>query len=59
MYLIEQHYFGNNPHTLLPVAGLSAMIRGADDGEHFVVRDYHEDELENVLEEFFKNLKRT
>ncbi|XP_030297798.1 5-hydroxymethyl-dUMP N-hydrolase [Sparus aurata] len=38
---------------------LSAMIRGADDGGLFVVRDYSEDELENVLEEFFNNLKRT
>ncbi|XP_073338443.1 5-hydroxymethyl-dUMP N-hydrolase [Pagrus major] len=38
---------------------LSAMIRGADDGELFVVRDYSEDEVENVLEEFFSNLKRT
>ncbi|XP_051251711.1 2'-deoxynucleoside 5'-phosphate N-hydrolase 1 [Dicentrarchus labrax] len=36
---------------------LSAMVRGADDGELFVVRDYSEDELENVLDEFFKNLK--
>ena len=35
------------------------MIRGADDGELFVVRDYGEDELENILEEFFNNLKRT
>ncbi|XP_041802902.1 2'-deoxynucleoside 5'-phosphate N-hydrolase 1 [Chelmon rostratus] len=38
---------------------LSAMIRGADDGELFVVRDYSEDEVENVLEEFFNELKRT
>ncbi|XP_076600002.1 5-hydroxymethyl-dUMP N-hydrolase isoform X1 [Chaetodon auriga] len=38
---------------------LSAMIRGADDGELFVVRDYSEDEVENVLEEFFNKLKRT
>ncbi|XP_044069497.1 2'-deoxynucleoside 5'-phosphate N-hydrolase 1 [Siniperca chuatsi] len=38
---------------------LSAMIRGADDGELFVVRDYSEDEVENVLEEFFSGLKRT
>ncbi|XP_020501814.1 5-hydroxymethyl-dUMP N-hydrolase [Labrus bergylta] len=36
---------------------LSAMIRGADDGNLFVVRDYSEDELENILEEFFNNLK--
>lgn len=37
---------------------LSAMIRGADDGERFVVRDYDEDEVEKVLEEFFRNLKK-
>ncbi|XP_059179937.1 2'-deoxynucleoside 5'-phosphate N-hydrolase 1 [Centropristis striata] len=38
---------------------LSAMIRGADDGVLFVVKDYSEDEVENVLEEFFNKLKRT
>ncbi|AWP14712.1 putative 2'-deoxynucleoside 5'-phosphate N-hydrolase 1 isoform 4 [Scophthalmus maximus] len=38
---------------------LSAMIRGADDGERFVVRDYGEDEVDEVLEEFFNALKRT
>nr|XP_046257333.1 2'-deoxynucleoside 5'-phosphate N-hydrolase 1 [Scatophagus argus] len=38
---------------------LSAMIRGADDGELFLVRDYDEDEVENVLEEFFNSLQRT
>ncbi|KAM9344935.1 5-hydroxymethyl-dUMP N-hydrolase [Symphorus nematophorus] len=38
---------------------LSAMIRGAEDGEFFVVRDYSEDEVENVLQEFFSGLKRT
>ncbi|KAM6916113.1 5-hydroxymethyl-dUMP N-hydrolase [Xenentodon cancila] len=38
---------------------LSAMIRGAADGEHFLVRDYSEDEVENVLEEFFSSLKRS
>lgn len=40
-------------------AALSAMIRGADDGELFVVRDYTEEEAENVLEQFFSNLKWT
>lgn len=35
-------------------AGLSAMIRGADDGDAFTVRDYGEDELEEVLDEFFR-----
>ncbi|XP_068597605.1 5-hydroxymethyl-dUMP N-hydrolase [Brachionichthys hirsutus] len=38
---------------------LSAMIRGAEDGQMFVVRDYVEDDLDNILEEFFKSLKRT
>lgn len=33
------------------------MIRGAADGDVFVVKDYIEDEVENVLEEFFKHLK--
>ncbi len=33
------------------------MIRGADDGKLFVVRDYSEEEVENILEEFFNNLK--
>ncbi|XP_040034060.1 5-hydroxymethyl-dUMP N-hydrolase isoform X1 [Gasterosteus aculeatus] len=42
-----------------PTSGrnLSAMIRGAADGDVFVVKDYIEDEVENVLEEFFKHLK--
>ncbi|XP_033468709.2 5-hydroxymethyl-dUMP N-hydrolase [Epinephelus lanceolatus] len=38
---------------------LSAMIRGAEDGDLFVVKDYSEDEAENILEEFFNNLKRS
>uniref|UniRef100_A0A671Y4A6 2'-deoxynucleoside 5'-phosphate N-hydrolase 1 n=1 Tax=Sparus aurata TaxID=8175 RepID=A0A671Y4A6_SPAAU len=38
---------------------LSAMIRGADDGGLFVVRDYSEDELENVLEETQGNPTKT
>ncbi|XP_026165531.1 5-hydroxymethyl-dUMP N-hydrolase [Mastacembelus armatus] len=44
-----------------PTSGraLSAMIRGADDGELFVVRDYHEDEVEKVVQEFFENLERS
>ncbi|XP_012771021.1 5-hydroxymethyl-dUMP N-hydrolase isoform X1 [Maylandia zebra] len=36
---------------------LSAMIRGATDVENFVVRDYSEDEVEKVLEQFFSSLK--
>ncbi|KAK5922993.1 hypothetical protein CgunFtcFv8_000002 [Champsocephalus gunnari] len=35
---------------------LSAMIRGADDGERFLVRDYSEQEVESVLEEFFSKI---
>ncbi|XP_008304166.1 5-hydroxymethyl-dUMP N-hydrolase [Stegastes partitus] len=38
---------------------LSAMIRGAADGEQFMVKDYSEDEVENILDEFFRTLKRT
>lgn len=38
-------------------AVLSAMIRGATDVENFVVRDYSEDEVEKVLEQFFSSLK--
>lgn len=33
------------------------MIRGATDVENFVVRDYSEDEVEKVLEQFFSSLK--
>lgn len=33
------------------------MIRGADNGDSFVVRDYCEDKLERVLEDFFSNRK--
>lgn len=36
---------------------LSAMIRGAADGESFLVRDYGEDELEKILDGFFSSLK--
>ncbi|KAK2824745.1 hypothetical protein Q5P01_021920 [Channa striata] len=36
---------------------LSAMIRGAEDSDLFLVRDYREDEAENVLEQFFTNLR--
>lgn len=35
------------------------MIRGAADGELFVVRDYSEQQVEEVLEEFFDTLKTT
>ncbi|XP_041866209.1 2'-deoxynucleoside 5'-phosphate N-hydrolase 1-like [Melanotaenia boesemani] len=38
---------------------LSAMIRGAADGEQFVVTDYTEDEVEKVLEDFFISLKQS
>ncbi|XP_029448678.1 2'-deoxynucleoside 5'-phosphate N-hydrolase 1 [Rhinatrema bivittatum] len=38
-----------------PASGrvLSAMIRGAENGEHFFVRDYQEEEIEKILEEYF------
>lgn len=39
------------------VAGLSAMIRGAEDCGSFLVRDYAEDDIERILEEFFSDLK--
>lgn len=39
------------------IAGLSAMIRGAEDGDSFVVRDYAEEDIEKILDEFFSNLK--
>ncbi|XP_030051563.1 5-hydroxymethyl-dUMP N-hydrolase [Microcaecilia unicolor] len=33
---------------------LSAMVRGAENGEHFFVRDYQEEEeIEKVLQEYF------
>lgn len=37
---------------------LSAMIRGAEDGSLFLVRDYCEDEVEQILEEFFNSLTK-
>ncbi|CAJ1066517.1 '-deoxynucleoside 5'-phosphate N-hydrolase 1 [Xyrichtys novacula] len=37
---------------------LSAMIRGAEDGKIFVVKDYSVDEVENILEDFFNKLKK-
>ncbi|XP_037543212.1 2'-deoxynucleoside 5'-phosphate N-hydrolase 1 [Nematolebias whitei] len=38
---------------------LSAMIRGAADSQHFMVRDYNEEEVEKVLDQFFSSLSRT
>ncbi|XP_069033273.1 5-hydroxymethyl-dUMP N-hydrolase [Embiotoca jacksoni] len=38
---------------------LSAMIRGAADGDRVVVSDYSDEVLETVLEEFFSKLNRT
>ncbi|XP_014009557.1 5-hydroxymethyl-dUMP N-hydrolase [Salmo salar] len=35
---------------------LSAMIRGAVDGSLFQVRDYKEEEVEGILEEYFNGL---
>ncbi|XP_013856763.1 5-hydroxymethyl-dUMP N-hydrolase [Austrofundulus limnaeus] len=38
---------------------LSAMIRGAADGKCFMVKDYNEEDVEKVLEQFFSSLSRT
>lgn len=44
------------PHDFLSVCpGLSAMIRGAEDGDAFQVRDYSEDDLDEVLEQLFQS----
>ncbi|CAL8258682.1 unnamed protein product [Lota lota] len=37
---------------------LSAMIRGADDGDLVQVRDYAEEELEAILEDYFAKLNK-
>ncbi|KAL2083187.1 hypothetical protein ACEWY4_020960 [Coilia grayii] len=37
---------------------LSAMIRGAEDGSLFHVRDYSEEEVEPILEEFFSSFAK-
>ncbi|CAL8367583.1 unnamed protein product [Gadus morhua 'NCC'] len=37
---------------------LSAMIRGADDGERVQVRDYAEEEVEAILDEYFAKLNK-
>lgn len=31
------------------------MIRGADNGDAFTVRDYNEDDVEDVLEQLFRS----
>ena len=33
---------------------LSAMIRGADNGENMKVIDYSEDQLESILQDYFE-----
>lgn len=33
---------------------LSAMVRGAEDGERVKVLDYNEDQLETILKDYFK-----
>ncbi|CAN9499556.1 unnamed protein product [Ophioblennius macclurei] len=35
---------------------LSAMVRGAEDGERFVVKDYSEEQVEQILQEFLKGV---
>lgn len=32
---------------------LSAMIRGAEDGQRFIVQDYSQDQVQNILTQFF------
>ncbi len=34
---------------------LSAMIRGADNGENVKVLDYREDQLESILQDYFEH----
>ena len=34
---------------------LSAMIRGADDGNDIIVLDYKEDDLDQIFDKFFAN----
>ena len=36
---------------------LSAMIRGAHDGENVIVTDYKEEDLEAIFRNFFKSEK--
>ncbi|XP_069464979.1 5-hydroxymethyl-dUMP N-hydrolase isoform X2 [Ambystoma mexicanum] len=33
---------------------LSAMVRGAEDGKRFFVKDYQEEDIEKLLEEYFR-----
>ena len=40
-----------------PSTVLSAMIRGAHDGENVIVTDYKEEDLEAIFQSFFKSEK--
>lgn len=54
----QRHKHKGFPFICFAIAGLSAMIRGAEDGNSFVVRDYAEDDIEKILDEFFTNLPK-
>ena len=38
---------------------LSAMIRGAHDGQNFIVTDYKEEDLEAIFQSFFNPEKKS
>lgn len=38
---------------MIIVAGLSAMVQGAHDGDSFVVKNYTEIEMEQILRDYF------
>ena len=38
---------------IFPHIGLSAMIRGADNGSKFTVKDYSTEQVESILENYF------
>lgn len=44
------------PNPMYSLLGLSAMIRGADNGATFLVKDYSEEQVETVLQEYFSTL---
>ena len=41
-------------HDSQLTAGLSAMVRGAEDGSRVRVLDYSEEQLETILKDYFK-----
>lgn len=48
-------YLNEMKLTFSPFSGLSAMVRGAEDGDSVKVVDYEEEQLESILKDFFKN----